>query len=179
MENKPLVKMAVQDIARLEELLIEHDGEVTEEIESALAIKEVHFPHKVDSYGFILDRFDALSSFYNEKAEFYLRMSRAAKTVVDQCKLNLRIAMNALHTDELTGNDIKFKLQRSNPSVVVDDEALIENIYKKEKIEVLIDKKKIGEDLKLGVPVPGAHLEESYSLRKYANTPTRRKASTQ
>lgn len=174
MENKSLMKMAVQDIARLEELLIEHGGEITEEIESALAIKEIHFPHKIDSYSFVLDRFDSLSTFYKEKAEFYLRMSRAAKTVVDQCKLNLRIAMEALHTDELIGNDFRFKLQRSTPAVVVDDEALVENLYKKEKIEIVIDKKRICEDLKMGVPVVGARLEQTYSLRKYANTPKKK-----
>ena len=53
---------------------------------------------------------------------------------------------------------------RKNPPVVVLDESLIPNEYKKEVVEIKFDKKAILADLKEGVVVEGAVLKNSTSL---------------
>ncbi len=155
--------------SNIENMLVESQGEITSEIEAALAIKDINLPAKVDSYGFVMDRMASVADFYKQKAKFFERLAKAADSVVERCEDNLKASMQTLRVDEILGNDIRFKLQKSNPSVVINNEDLVDKIYKNEKITVSIDKKRIAEDLKIGVPVAGAHLEQGFSLRKSAN----------
>ena len=91
--------------------------------------------------------------------------------VTDCSDDNIKEAMQTLETDELVGIDVRFKLSKSNPSCVIDDPEKIDAAYKTVVQEIKIDKKRITDDLKHGIPVEGAYLQESFSLRQYANSP--------
>lgn len=171
--SKSLVNL-VSHASELETALVESGGEITPEIESLLEIKDVHLPDKIDGYAMFLDRMELVEAFYKAKAEAYLRLAKAASNVIDRCESNLKFAMNATHQDELIGNDFRYKLVKSNPAVIVEEESKLDESYKITEVVTKIDKKKIAEDLKLGVPVEGARLEQSHSLRRYANAPGRR-----
>lgn len=166
----------VDQAAELEKQLLMSGGEITPEIEALLEAKEIHLPHKVDNYAGIMDRMDTVASFYKAKAEMYLRMAKAATNVSDRCSYNLKTAMQAIGSDEITGVDMRFKLVNSNPACVVEDEALIDASYKIIETITKLDKKRIVEDLKLGVPVAGAKLERGQSLRCYPVSPVKKKA---
>lgn len=174
-ENKSLISL-VHQAANLEELLIESGGEMTPEIEILLETKEINLPEKVDNYDLMIDRMDMIEKFYKEKADFYLRLAGSAAGLAKRCKDNLKLAMQTLGMQEISGFDIKFKLIPSNPSCVVDDEGVVDGSYKITETITRIDKKRIAEDLKLGVPVSGAHLERGVSLRKYANSAASKKS---
>lgn len=159
----------VSEIATLENSLIESGGEITPEIENAIALRDSHLPAKIDSYAIVMERFGGVAEFYKAKADSYLKLARAANAIIDRCENNLREALRSLETKTLEGNDVVFRLSPSNPKVVFDNENLIDDAYKVTETVVKIDRKRIADDLKIGVPVPGAHLEESYSLRKSVN----------
>ena len=55
-------------------------------------------------------------------------------------------------------------IRRNNPSVAIHDEALLPREFLVEKTTVSVDRKSLGEVLKRGIDVPGAHLEQSRSV---------------
>jgi len=173
MGNKALMVL-VQESAALETALIESGGEITPEIEALLVVKDLHLPEKIDSYAMVTDRMDAVAQFYKLKADMFLRMAKSAESVIDRCEANIKAAMTAMATDEIKGNDIRYKLQKSPPACEIPDENLIDAGYKITQTITKVDKKRITEDLKLGVPVLGAKLTYGTSLRRYAATPTKK-----
>lgn len=168
MESKSL-SLIVSQVAELENQLIESGGVLTEDIEKALAIVDTHLPEKIDSYAAVIERFDLVEQFYKDKAAFYLGLAKSASSVTERCKDNLKFAMKELGVTELAGNEIKYTLSKNGPKAIVDDSSKIDQIYKVTETVVKIDNKRILEDLKVGVPVEGAHLEDVYRLTKSAN----------
>lgn len=169
-ENRSLIALA-HESANLEEMIIQSNGELTPEIEAALAITGELLPPKVDNYALMIERMGMLKDFYKAKADFYSKLAKSATGVADRLKANLRYAMDTLQTREIAGLDVKFKLVANNPSCIIYDEAKVPEAYKAYETIMTIDKKRIIEDLKLGVPVTGAHLEIGTSIRQYANSP--------
>lgn len=55
-------------------------------------------------------------------------------------------------------------IRRNAPSVAIHDEAMLPREFLVEKTTVSVDKKSIGEVLKRGIDVPGAHMEQSRSV---------------
>jgi len=166
-ENRSLSTI-VHETARIEEMLIESGGELTPDIEHLLSVRDVQLPEKVDKYAAIIERFDLIEKYYRAKADQLLSIARASVAVSERCKENLKLAMKELNVTDLDGNDCRFKLSSSKPALVISDEDQVPREYWVTETITKIDKNKVKEDLALGVPVAGAKLQESYSLRKYA-----------
>lgn len=169
------LRSLIQLSSNIEEMLLLSNGEITPEIENMLIVSEAQLPEKIDNYSLLMERMDTICDFYAAKAEFFAKLAAASAAISDKCEDNLKIVMMENSLEELFGNDVRFKLQKSNPSVIIEDEKKLDESYKSLVTTVKIDKKKISEDLKLGVPINGAHLEQGYHVKKYANTPGRRK----
>lgn len=153
----------------IEEKLIESQGLITDEIQKLIELKDAKLPVKIDGYAGFLERMVSLTKHYDEKAMQYANISNSIDKIIEKCEENLKEAMIGLGVKELVGIDVKYKLQNSPPSCVIDNEAFVPSDYKVRK-DPVIDKKKILEDLKLGVPVPGCHMEQGQYARKYLNT---------
>lgn len=169
-DNKSLVVLAEQ-AAKVETMLIESNGEISPELEAMLAEIDLALPEKVESYDLLLSRMETLSNFYLERAEMLEKMAKAASNVIERCQENLKLAMAKMQVDELKGIDVRYKLTNTAGKVVIENEELIPAGYTVIEQVKKIEKKRIAEDLKLGVPVNGARLEIGKSLRRYANTP--------
>lgn len=170
-----LLSMVGQSQA-LEQLLLTSNGEITEEIEELLAVKEIGIPAKIDSYHFVMDRMEAVSKFYKERAKMFLDAARSAANAQETIKERLKYAMKEAGVTEILGNDIRFVLSKTKPKLVIDDESIIPKEYKIEIIATELQKDILLEDLKLG-EVAGAHLEDSCSLRSYVNGPKTKKVA--
>lgn len=168
-----LVQIA-QDLTTLEQKLIESEGHVTPEIEELLVVNSEMLPAKVDNYSLFLNRCKSVEQFYLERADFFYKVAKQMSNVQDQLNHNIKIAMQTLGVDELTGQDVRFKLQGVKAKVVIDDDSLIPKDYKKEVIKFEIEKERLRGDLEIGA-VPGAHLEKSFALKTYAATPKKGK----
>jgi hypothetical protein len=79
--------------------------------------------------------------------------------------------MKELNVEELEGFDMKFKIRKSPPSCVIDDESKIDPAYKITETIAKVDKRKMLEDLKLGIPCDGAHMTQNVTVKVVANTP--------
>lgn len=169
MSGQKSLRELVSISGAIEDALILSGGEITPELEQALAIKDMQLPEKVDGYNLVMDRMKSISEFYAQKAELFNRLSSAADSVISKCKDNLKFAMTEMNVTELTGYDYKFKLQASPAAAEIIDESKIAESYKVTKTITSVDKKKILEDLKIGVPVEGAVLKVGSHVRSYAN----------
>lgn len=172
--NKTLMAL-VAETAEIETVLISGGGELTPELEARLAVVDVQLPEKIDGYAAIMDRMGYLASYYTDRAEALLVLSNAAKNVIRRLEANIKLALETSGESEFLGNDFRFKLQASPGSVVIDSEDAVEGAYKVTETITKIDKKRVAEDLKAGVPVKGAHLERGTHIRRYNNTPGRSK----
>jgi len=170
--NKPLAVL-INETNLLEQMLVESQGTITPEIEKYLAVKESQLPEKVDGYSLVMDRFEHLEAYYKQRADFFSQVADQCKAVRERLKENIKYAMKDLGTDEVAGFDVRFKLQKVKPKLVVDDEAKIPKEYYKTVITESLDKEKLKEDLAIG-KIEGAHLEESFSLKTYANVPKKK-----
>lgn len=155
-----------QEISRQ---LLETQGELTPELETALAISEVELPAKIEGYVFTLEELEMREAYFKQKADYFSQIASTFANAQSFMKERLKIAAKDLGVNELVGIDHKFTFQNSKPSVIIEDESKIDQIYLREKIMKSIDKTKIGEDLKLGVPVPGAYLQENKTMKIAAN----------
>lgn len=171
MVNKSLMAL-VDEASKIEMALIESGGVFTSEVEKLIEIKDLQLPEKVDGYDLVMERMESLARFYDEKAQMFLKMSDAASNVEKELKTRIKHAMTTMNSDEISGHDVRFKMMNANPTCVIEDENKIEGHYKITEIVTKIDKKRIAEDLKLGVPVTGAHLEHSQYVRRFVNKPT-------
>lgn len=141
------------------------EGEVTEDINTML----VELSKSADQSGMFLDRSDAVIAHLKSLTEQIKSKISVIEASQDFVKAELKKSIALLDSD-LEGDIYKFKLSKAAHKVVIDDELLLDQGYMRTKTIVEIDKKAIGEDLKKGYMVNGAHLEDNYSLRKSINT---------
>jgi len=173
MENKSLVQI-VHDSIDIEKLLMESEGEMTPEIEKALAITEASLTDKVDGYVHIIERFEALATHYKDRAEFFKTVSGRCATAAKVLQNNIKYAMSQMSVFELKGNDMRFKIAPTSGTVIIDDEEMIPVEFKEQVMQTKVKTKELKEALAKG-EVTGARLEPGFSLRMYANVPERKK----
>ena len=148
------------------QLIIEADGELTPELEQALAVSEKDIAQKADGYYLMMV---TMSNRVKELKELSKQFTDAAKSIDNQLKsLNerLKFAMESMDTDEING--YRFKLSTGKASLVIKHE-LIGDAFKREVVTTEVDKDLIESKLKAGEKVPGAYLEPTLTLRKYVN----------
>jgi len=163
MENKTLFSLAIQ----LEQLIIENDGEVSEEIDAMIHITEKDLATKVDSYYHVIERMKSAAEYYRKEAEKLNKVRKACETVEDRLKAAIKETMLFTGTKELGGNKHVFKLSDSQPRLVITDEAKIPAQY--QIIRTEIDRAGLRVDLIHGKKVEGAHLEQTSALRTSFN----------
>jgi len=158
----------IQQISSLEQLLIESDGELTDQLEDQLKVKDIELPEKVDAYVYTIERLDQAREFYAQKAKQFQNIAKNIDQAVDRMKDNIKMAAEVLCTDELKGQDFRFKVQRSKASVIIDSLEKLPGEFIISEVVTKPDKKKLADALAQG-PIDGAHLEPQVSLRVYPN----------
>jgi hypothetical protein len=161
--------VALQQADRLEQMLIDSGGEITPEIESELAVNPKTIGELVDIRYLSLERMAASAEFFKAKADQFSKIAKSLDSSQDYLLANLKEYMLQNGKTELKGTDYQFKISNMAPKVAITDEATVPAAYKTQKVVESIDKKKIADDLKLGIPVDGCVLQEVYSLRKSIN----------
>lgn len=167
-ESKSTLPALVSQANSLAEALLESGGELTPEIESALTINEKELGLKVDSYAIFVDRLEYEAGYFKAKAKELQAAAKVLENAQERLKENLKNAMRALKQDEIKGQDYKFKLSRSRPKLIL-DEKVLPGDFKTQVVSYEPDKDKIQDAINAGLEVPGAKIEETFSLRKYIN----------
>lgn len=167
-DNKSLMQIA-NTAHELEEMMLLNEGEITPEAIPLLNVIEIDLPQKVDAYYGVIERMEMLSNHHKEKANVHTKFSRSAEKIIGYLKSALHTAMESMHTSELKGNDYRFKLQNNPISIVITDESLVPDEFK--KTIYVIEKDKIKEAHLQGKIIPGVTIVQDQHLRKYMNSP--------
>lgn len=156
----------VEEAARLESMLIDSGGEISEQLEAELRSWETDFESKVDGYGVIMERFELSAEHWKRKASQMAQTAKQLDNMVKRLKDRLRFGMVGLGRDVVAGEEYQFKLAKSAPKVVIEDESVIPTACMEKQEKWIISKTKIKDALIAGHHIPGAYLEENWSLRR-------------
>lgn len=163
--NTKTLSTIIDDAKRLELAVWDSGGELTEEIESLLAINAQDLSQKVDNYAMLLQRIEIAEDYYKKCADRYRDAASKMGKIHSKLSENVHHAMDVLKVKSLSGELNSFSIRLNPPSVVIDDETKIDRNYFKEVITYSIEKKRLKDDLKMGLQVSGAHMEQRSSLK--------------
>lgn len=162
--SKSLIQIA-QDSAALEELLQETGGEVTETLETFLAEIETGLSTKADNYFSMMDHLGTTAERYRKRSEAYRAAAKTAENIVERMKDRIHAAMGLMGVQEIEGQSIRFKIQKSPASLLIEADAKIPSDMT--VVTVTPDTTKIKSALKDGFDIPGCKLVQSTHVRSY------------
>jgi hypothetical protein len=146
---------------RIEALLEESAGELTPEIEAALAVNESNFMEKSRDYGFAILRYKAFIEAIKQEKSRLDGLKKSAENAIERMEERLVGAMQQFDKTKVEMDTIKLSLRRSE-RVVVDDEAKVPADCI--KVTTTVNKTDLKAHIKSGEEC-GAHLEENQSLQ--------------
>ena len=146
---------------RLNAMLEENGGEVTPEIEEALAVNETNFVQKAESYGYAILHYKAVVAAVKAEKDRLDAIKKTAENAIARMEERIVAAMQQFDRPKVEADTLKLSLRRSE-RVVVDDENAVPADCKTIKVEV--SKTELKRHLKAGEDC-GAHLEENTSLQ--------------
>lgn len=146
---------------RLDAMLEESGGELTPEIEEALAVNENNFMEKGRDYGFAILRYKAFIDAIKAEKNRLDGLKKTAENAIARMEERMVTAMQTFGREKVEMDTIKLSLRKSE-RVVVDDENAVPADCKTIKVD--ISKTELKKHLKAGEEC-GAHLEENQSLQ--------------
>ena len=147
-------------LAQLEEL----GGEITPELEQALAINEEQFVAKAEDYGHAILNLKAMAGAAKAEKDRLAALQKFYENAQKRLTDALSNAMQLFGHDKVENAAMRLSL-RHTTATEVDDLDAIPMEYKTTKVEVVADKTAIKKAIQSGEDVPGAHLVENVSLQ--------------
>ena len=147
-------------LAQLEEL----GGEITPEIEQALAINEEQFVAKAEDYGHAILNLKGMAAAAKAEKERLAALQKFYENAQKRLTDALSNAMQVFGHDKVENATMRLSLRHST-ATEVDDIDQVPAEYKTTKVEVVADKTAIKKAIQDGIEVPGAHLVENVSLQ--------------
>ena len=140
------------------------DGELTPELETALAINQKMLWQKSENYAMIIKEISADEQAISNEIDRLSKMKEQRKKAVEYLKKLVLDAMNLYEIDKIETPVLKISVRKSKATEITDIE-LIPNEYKVVKMTTQADKTAIKEALGKGIDVPGAVIIENKSLQ--------------
>ena len=140
------------------------EGELSSEMETALAINQTELQEKAINYGFAIKSIESDICIIDSEIERLKALKTSRANAIDRMKSAVLEAMNIYGIEKVTSPTLNLAVRLNPESVDLVNEYQIPDCYKKEKVTVSIDKALIKEDLKSGLEVPGAVLKRGTRL---------------
>lgn len=134
-----------------------------EQLEEMLSAIEEEFEVKAENIAKLIKSLDGDIKAYKDELDRLSARKKSIENHQERLKAYLEANMRATGKDKIKGSVFTIAMQNNPPKVVIDSEDDIPEQYK--VYEVHITKKELLDDLKQGKEVPGAHMEQSQSLR--------------
>ena len=147
-------------LAQLEEL----GGEITPEIEQALAINEEQFVAKAEDYGHAILNLKGMAAAAKAEKERLAGLQKFYENTQKRLTDALSTAMQVFGHDKVENATMRLSLRHST-ATEVDDLDQLPAEFKTTKVEVVADKTAIKKAIQDIIEVPGAHLVENVSLQ--------------
>jgi hypothetical protein len=152
-----------QDYLSLTNEIIEAGGEITPEIENAIAINKQELQNKGIKYGFVIKSLESDVSTIDEEIKRLNALKQSRSKTIDLLKETVKNAMQLYGIEELKTPTLKINFRKSE-SLEVDPDAVLD-MYCNFKTVKTPDKAKIKEVIKSGDAVFGAVLNINYNLQ--------------
>ena len=150
-----------EDQRALMAMLEETGGELTPELEEALAITEANFVTKAENYGKAILHYKQLVAAAKAETDRIKAIQKTCENAIARMEERLRDAMILFDKPKVEMATLKLSLRKSE-RVVIDDETNLPADCIVVKTEV--SKTEVKRHLKAGETI-GAHLEENQSLQ--------------
>ena len=140
------------------------DGEVTEELEQALAISKEELQTKAVNYGFVIRQADYDIKMIDDEIKRLQALKKTQQNKAEVLKERIQSAMNLYGIEKVEVPTLKLGFRKSTSVEIVNTTQLPKE-FMIEKITTSPDKKAIGDALKAGREVPGAILKDNQNLQ--------------
>lgn len=124
-----------------------------------------NYAQKVDHVASLINMISAEAKKLKAQEAVIASSRKHLELLVEQAEESLKEEMSLDGLCEISGDMIKFTLSNSNPKMIIEDEKLIPEIFKRDIIVTEIRKDAIKDELKLGAVVPGCKLEQGLTLK--------------
>ena len=162
--NAPTLYSITSEMSKIMFMIEEAGGEMTPEIETALAINEEQFATKAVDYGHAILNLKAMAAAAKAEKERLAGLQKFYENTQKRLEGALSQAMQVFGQDKVENATMRLSL-RHTTATEVDDIALLPKQYKTVKVEEVADKTAIKKAIQSGEDVPGAHLVENVSLQ--------------
>ena len=149
------------DMLRILDELEENGGELTPELEEALALTSENFDNKAVGYIEAARKYRDLAANSAERIKEFQRIKKTAENTEKRLKERLLFAMQAFGDKSREVGEYKISI-RNSVSVFIEDEENLLPCYL--KTTTAPDKTAIADALKSGIEVAGARLETNQTL---------------
>jgi hypothetical protein len=140
------------------------EGELTPELETALAINQNELQEKAINYGYVVKSLEGDVSAIDEEIKRLQALKKAKNNAIERMKESVSNAMQLYGMEKLTSPTLSLSLRKSE-SVEVDFTEALPNDFKITKVTVTPDKIAIKQALKQGENITGATLKINYNLQ--------------
>ena len=162
--NAPTLYGITAEMNAILSLIEEGGGELTPELEQALAINEDQFVSKAEDYGHAILNLKAMAGAAKAEKERLASLQKFYENAQKRLTDALSNAMQLFGQDKVENATMRLSL-RHTTATEVDDLDAIPMEFKTTKVEVVADKTAIKKAIQQGEDVPGAHLVENVSLQ--------------
>lgn len=160
--NKSLFQITTE-ARELASALIE--GELSEELESALVINQNQLQEKAINYCYAIKSIEYDIDIIDAEIKRLQGLKTSRSNAIDRMKSSVLEAMTIYGIEKIESPTLKLSVRLNPESVEIINEYQIPECYRKEKVTVSIDKMLIKEDLKSGLEVSGTVLVRNRSLQ--------------
>jgi hypothetical protein len=164
--NKSLYQISSEYVELMDQIEAA-EGELTPEMESALAISEQEISVKAINYAMVIKQKEAESNMIADEIKRLQSIKKSADSLSARLKANIEGAMKSFGIDEIKSDPTNAQFIRLNfrksTSVEITDEEKIPSEFKEWTPK--IDKAAIKKKLAAGEEVDGAELSENRNLQ--------------
>lgn len=183
LQTKSMYHIRAEHLGLLKEIE-EAEGELTPEMEQALALTEEEFEDKAVSYGFVVKSFEDVEELLDKEIKRLTVLKQKAAKRAETFKNRLDEAMRQFGIEKIDTPILKLSYRKSNPVELTEqfEDKFLEHvsieILPKEgapaniaslieyfDVKATVSKKRIGDALKTGLKISGAVTVEKKSLQ--------------
>ena len=162
--NAPTLYGITAEMTAILALIEEGGGELTPELEQALAITEGQFAAKAEDYGHAILNLRAMAVAAKAEKDRLATLQKFYENAQKRLTDAIVAAMQAFDRPKVENGSMRLSL-RHTTSTEVDDLDQLPQFYKTTKVEMVADKTAIKKAIQDGIEVPGAHLVDNVSLQ--------------
>lgn len=163
--NTPTLYSITADMNAILSLIEDGEGELTPELEQALAITEEQFAQKAEDYGHAILNLNAMATAAKAEKDRLASLQKFYENAKKRLTDAITAAMQAFDRQKVETGTLRLSLRHTQAVGDDYDISIIPKEYKVVKVEEKPDKAAIKAAILSGQDVPGAHLVENVSLQ--------------